>query len=95
MIRRTLLLAAMVVVLWGAPASAQSYGDILGEGDEIERVVVTGTSTVEFDGVEGSLAQTGSNDIVPLVQGSIVLIGGGVLLVLVARRRRAARTAAV
>ena len=104
MMRRTLLLAAMVVLLWGAPAYAQSYGDILAQGDETGDVVITGTegATSAGDGGSlattsardgGSLATTGRNDIVPLVQGSIVLIGCGVLLVLVARRRHTARSA--
>lgn len=43
---------------------------------------------------EAGLARTGADNIWPLIQAAIVLVGGGTLLVLVARRRRIERRAA-
>ena len=91
MVRRVLLLVTMMVLLLAAPAAAQSsYGDTLDEGQQRTEVVVTSAGQAQG---AGSLARTGQDDIVPLVQGAIVLIGGGMLLILVARRRHAVRRA--
>ena len=96
MIRRILLVASMLVVLWGRPAWAQSYGDVLdtaGSSGGSGQVVAAGGAVAGYEGDDGSLAATGSN-ITPLIQAAIVLIGGGTMLVFVARRRHLARRAA-
>ncbi len=97
MVRRALFVASMVLLLWAAPASAQSYGDILGQAPGGTQVVISSTggtqvftATAETQEV-GGLARTGQDNVVPMVQAAIVLIGGGMLLLLVARRRHAVR----
>ena len=97
MIRRTLLLASMVVLFWAGPAHAQ-YGGILGEGGGRG----TGVTVPGGQGAGGQgsgagnrrgadFAKTGPSNAVPLIQAAVVLLGGGLLLVLVGRRRHAAR----
>ena len=60
--------------------------------DEDEAAI--GRRDVDAQGVggDGLLARTGSDDVVPMVQAGMVLIGGGALLALVARRRRSERS---
>jgi hypothetical protein len=94
--RRTLLLAAMLVLLVAGPAHAQlapcdpsDYQCILDRDQEQPDVEVVDVGEAED---AGDLARTGTN-IVPLIQAAIVLVGGGTLLLLVARRRRAVRRA--
>ena len=100
MLRRSLLAVFALVLLWAAPAAAQSYGDVLGEGEGRTPTVVVGqaevpaASTGARNADAGDLARTGSN-ILPEVQAAIVLIGGGALLTLVARRRRTQRRSEV
>jgi len=86
MVRRVLLLASMVTLLWAAPASAQSYGNTLNQSQA--QVVVSPSGPVVAQAGGGDLAHTGSSTAVPLVQTGIVLLGGGALLVRVGRRRR-------
>jgi len=101
--RRALLVALMVVLVWAGPASAQTIGDPIGDYPPtispttlatIPPVSVTtlppevDEEEVEAAGVSGGdLAKTGANNILPLIQAAIVLMGAGTLLVLVARRR--------
>jgi len=98
MVRRILLVSCAMLFLWAAPAAAQSYGDAVdqqGTGgirfDTGQVVFIPFEVQVQAQGDRGILARTGSGNLVPLVQGGIVLIGGGSLLALVARRRRAQR----
>ena len=85
MIRRSLLGACAVLLLWAAPAAA-AYEDVLGEGQErTPTVVVAGESRPS---PVGGLARTGSDSVVPLAGTATALVGGGALLVLAARRRR-------
>lgn len=110
MIRRTLFLASLMVLLLAGPASAQTYGEILGSGGTRQTSgnvasASRGGATSAGSGLgaggssssqgSGNLPNTGSNDIVPMVQASIALIGAGALLVLVARRRSAGRRRAL
>ena len=104
-LRRALLLAPMLLLLWAGIASAQ----VPGPGDGYPPTILPTsqvtqpppTAPPEIEGeVEAAsqggqgLARTGSNNIVPLIQAAIVLLGAGTLLVLVARRRSAVRRAA-
>lgn len=104
LIRRILLVAPMIVLLWAGPASAQSYGDVAGSGLERGGATVGGATVRAGNawsgggggsqGVgDGDLARTGSN-LTGLVQASVVLVGGGALLVLSGRRHGARRLAA-
>ncbi len=88
MFRRFLLATCTLLFLLASPAAAQSYGDILGEGQD-RNPTVNGVGQGAGAAGDG-LAATGSN-LVPLIQAAIVLIAGGSLLVFVARRRRAER----
>ena len=88
MFRRFLLASCTLLFLLASPAAAQSYGDILGEGQNRNPTVVGGGQGAKAAG--DGLAATGSN-FVPLIQAAIVLIVGGSLLAFVARRRRAER----
>lgn len=98
MIRRTLLVACVFVLVWAGPAAAQSYSDVLGQGQTRPVAVDTGpavqgggvgSAKASTGGSGGSLARTGSDIVVPLAQGAVALIGFGSLLALAARRRRA------
>jgi len=96
MIRRTLIVVSMIFVLWAAPASAQSYGDVAGQDNGAGRIVrnasaPSGGAVNAGSAGGGGLARTGANNVTPLVQSAVVLIGGGALLILVARRRHMAR----
>lgn len=97
-VRRVLLVASMVVLLSGAPAYAQSYGDVpagnrgqgggggAGPGDPPPfrlQAAQTGSATP----AGGDLPRTGQSNVVPMIQVAIVLMGAGTLLVLVTRRR--------
>lgn len=106
MCRRALVVVVLMVTFWAAPAAAQTIGDPV--GDYPPTVVPTSLvlpttlppvpEVEEDDDVEtadtGALARTGADNIGPLIQAGIVLLGAGTLLVLVARRRRAVRRAA-
>ena len=108
MVRRVLLVASMMVLLWAAPAHAQSYGDVLGNGEGQNGQGVNGQGQ-NGQGVSGNeqeqganqggagrrTARTGQDNIVPLVQAGLLMVGGGTLLLFVARRRRIARRVAV
>ncbi len=77
----------MVALLWAAPASAQTYGDVL--NTQTSQPVVSQTVSPPQDpGAGSNLARTGSNLVVPVGQAAAVLIGAGTLLVLGTRRRR-------
>lgn len=95
MVRRLLVLASMVLFLWAAPAHADSYGQILDTG-KTQTPKALGAPAVRAQTQSapsrsgGRLAETGQ-DVAPLIQGGIVLLGAGTLLVLVARRRRVGR----
>ena len=92
MVRRALLVAAMLVLFWAGPASAQSYGDVLGTGQGSgQRVVAGGGQSGTASQAGGNLARTGQDNVEPLLQGAAVLIGTGMLLVLLARRRHTVR----
>lgn len=103
MFRRILLVACTTLFLFATPAAAQSYGDILGEGDGRNPTVNVGgagsgsgaRNGLRGDGANGrgsgDLARTGSDNLIPLIQAGVVLVAGGSLLALVARRRRAER----
>jgi len=87
MFSRFLLATCTLLFLLASPAAAQSYVDILGEGQDRNPVNVGGQgAAVAGDG----LAATGSN-LVPLIQAALILVAGGSLLAFVARRRRAER----
>ena len=88
MFRRFLLASCTLLFLLASPAAAQSYGDILGEGQDRNPTVNVGGQGAAVAG--DGLAATGSN-LVPLIQAAIILIAGGSLLAFVARRRRAER----
>jgi len=92
MFRRFLLASCTLLFLLASPAAAQSYGDILGEGQDRNPTVIGGGQGVGQGAAAAGdgLAATGSN-LVPLIQAAIVLIVGGSLLAFVARRRRAER----
>lgn len=87
LIRRTLLVATMVFMLWAAPAHAQTYGRTAGENQAQTGIVLAGQGAGEEAGAS-SLARTGQDNIVSLVQLSMVLLGVGAMSVFVARRRR-------
>lgn len=103
MIRRILFVAPMLVMFWAGPASADhTYSHVLGTdqnrggaGTAIPGGSQGATSpqTPRSTGRGDNLARTGSNNVTPLIQGGVVLIGGGTMLVLVARRRQVARRA--
>ena len=93
MFRRLILIASSLIslaVLSAAPAGAQSYADTLSEGEVRTATVTFEVTTFEFTTFD-ELARTGSDNVVPLAQAGIVLLGGGSLLVLVAKRRRTER----
>lgn len=92
MVRRTLLVATMLVCFWTGPAAADSYGDVLDTGRNRGGAVTAGAPGVSS--ARGDLARTGQDNVVPLAQGAVALVGGGMLLVLVGRRRRTSRAAA-
>lgn len=104
-IRRILFVAALLVLAWVGPASADHAYDHILPTTLVRPTVppgVTPTTLVRVDtppdvaatsAGPGNLARTGGNNFVPLIQAAIVLIGGGTLLVLVARRRHNARRA--
>ena len=106
--RRALVVVLMVVSLWGAPAAAQTVGDPVGDYPPtvvptslVQTTTVPPTPEVDVDDEEevevaetGGLARTGADNIGPLIQAGLVLLGAGAMLVLVARRRRAVRRAA-
>ncbi len=99
MIRRVVLVASMVTLLWAAPASAQTYAAV--ESVNQGQVVISSNGPAVQSGSgnqvssagagNGDFARTGSSNVTPLVQVGFVLLGGGALLVSVARRRRTAR----
>ncbi len=60
--------------------------------DEDEAAIGKRDVDAQGFGGDGLLARTGSDDVVPMVQAGMVLIGGGALLALVARRRRSERS---
>jgi len=88
MFRRFLLASCTLLFLLASPAAAQSYGDIVGEGQDRNPTVNGGGQGAAAAG--DGLAATGSN-LVPLIQAAIILIAGGSLLAFVALRRRAER----
>ena len=97
-VRRVLLATLAIFFLFGAPAGAQSYGDVLDTGQQGGATVraagtgiVSATATGTTEANEGSLARTGSDNIQAFAQVATVLIGCGVLLVVTARRRRGTR----
>ena len=102
-LRRALLVAPMLLLLWVGVASAQVVGpDDYGGNLPTSLVSLPPGVTLppgpevesQGEGVQGAggpLARTGSDNIVPLIQAAIVLLGAGTLLVLVARRRSAER----
>ncbi len=90
MVRRTLLVAAMLALLWAGPASAQTYGDILGT-DQGTGVVAAGGQSGSAGAPGGDLPRTGQDNVEPLLQVAVVLLGTGMLLVLMARRRHTTR----
>ncbi len=90
MCRRGLIVTGILLSLWISPAAAQEYGAILSEGQN--RVTTVDRNDAPLaDRATGDLARTGSDEIVPMVEAGIVLLGGGSLLLLVARRRGAQR----
>jgi len=88
MFRRFLLATCTLLFLMASPAAAQSYGDVLGEGQDRNPMVNGGGQGAAAAGER--LAATGSN-LVPLIQAAIIFIAGGSLLAFVARRRHAER----
>ena len=81
----------MLVLLWSAPASAEdaSYGRTAAENVTLTGIVLSDdVDVVADDDGEFGLARTGQDNVTPLVQLSIVLMGVGAMLVFVARRRR-------
>ena len=97
MLRRIVGLTFMMVLLWAGPAHAEpSYGRIL-DTDQSKQTPVkaaSGGKAASSNRARGNLARTGQDDIVPLVQGGIVLVGAGTLLVVASRRRQNVRRAA-
>ena len=90
MFRRVLFVASMLVMLWAGPASAEhTYGHVLDTGQNRGGAQPVVTNRPRGD----NLARTGSNNVTPLLQAAVVLIGGGTMLVFVARRRQVARRA--
>lgn len=96
-IRRALIIASMVFFLWAAPAYAQTYGPAAEATDEFVQVdpasdrdalVATGERSDTEAG--DNLARTGQNNVLPMTQFAVILVGSGTLLVFVARRRRSA-----
>ena len=83
----------MMVLFWAGPAHADpSYGQILGtEQGKQTPVKAAAGKPAPNTSAGGNLARTGQDDIVPLVQGGLVLVGAGTLLVLAARRRQTPR----
>jgi LPXTG-motif cell wall-anchored protein len=107
MIRRASLIALIVVSFWAGPAAAQTPDPIDYPPSVVPTSLVITTPPptappgvadedrgVEVAEVRGGLARTGADNIGPLIQAGIVLLGAGAMLVLVARRRRAVRRAA-
>jgi len=84
----------MVVLLWAAPASAQTYGSVLNNKKTTTTTVVSPTTTPPQGSGGTNLARTGSNNVVPLGQAAAVMVGAGTLLVLGTRRRRHPRPTA-
>lgn len=96
-VRRILVVAITLLIMWAAPAAADhSYSHVLGV-EQTRTAVDTGpvqaqSSTPRAGGARtGALASTGSDTLVPLAQGALVLVGLGSLLALVGRRRRSQR----
>jgi len=99
LLRRCLLLAAVMILFCGRSAWAQTDGGGPGEGGQDGTqapATIAGPEGAGHGGsvVRGSLAPTASSDLVPLVEGLIILAGGCSLLLLVAWRRYRARRSA-
>jgi len=92
----------MMILLWAAPAHAQTYGGVLGDGQtqggqgQGQGQGGQGQGSAGGAGAgnggdrdgRGDLARTGQDNIVPMAQVAFVLLGAGTLLAFVARRRR-------
>ena len=64
-----------------------------GQGGATSVGASSGSSSTSGNRDGGLLARTGSDYLVPMAEGAVVLIGAGALLVLATRRRRSTSTA--